>query len=352
MARYHRVNTATSGLSCTAPSWSRAAACASAPVKSPSPLSACSRMSLPRISKLTRPCRPASVTISLPTASRRAASPVRENDCIQVPLRAKASSAGSPRRRASVSASAAARPARLPGSPRDSTAIVARSLARSASRPAGSAVSVRSAAAMIRAAAAGSSERVQMAGTSKLPMTRAVSSGSPSFSAASMAATRWLMAASRPLPPVSARLPASVAADSRRVRVKPGAARWYTAAVTASTSSAGESRCAACRRTSASKAASDGPGSRPSSVASSDLARRITSSASAWRPPRYSASASSRHASSRHGCPLTWACRSGTAWAARPSASRAAACRSMRARRSSASRAHSAPAHGSSANSA
>ena len=61
--------------------------------------------------------------------------------------------------------------------PRDSRAIVASSRARAAScAPGGRAARVRSAAATICAACSGSSERVQIAGTSYAPITRAVSS--------------------------------------------------------------------------------------------------------------------------------------------------------------------------------
>jgi Type II CAAX prenyl endopeptidase Rce1-like len=54
------------------------------------------------------------------------------------------------------------------------------------------------------------------------------------------------------------------------------------------------------------------PWSIPSSVAVACCRRKrpgtaITSRAPAWRPLRYSASASSRHASARHGYPATWA---------------------------------------------
>ncbi|MEV1247402.1 hypothetical protein [Nonomuraea sp. NPDC049750] len=75
--------------------------------------------------------------------------------------------------------------------PRDSRAIVARSRARAAwCVPGGRAVRVRSAAATICAACAGSSERVQIAGTSYAPITRAVSSASPNSSAAATAIPR------------------------------------------------------------------------------------------------------------------------------------------------------------------
>nr|BFE52066.1 hypothetical protein GCM10017745_54930 [Saccharothrix mutabilis subsp. capreolus] len=95
-----------------------------------------------------------------------------------------------------------------------------------------------------------------------------------------------------------------------------------------------------------------GPGSTPSSAANRSRARRSTCSASPCRPAWYWANASSRHDSSRHGCPSTCTSRSGTASADRPSPTSAAARRSTASNRNSANRPASARAHPCSANSA
>src|SRR5947208_2625561 len=82
------------------------------------------------------------------------------------PFSAKASKAGSPRRRAIRAASWAASGPRAARVPRESSAIVASSRARVAwDEPGRRAAKARSAAATICAACAGSSERVQIAGS-------------------------------------------------------------------------------------------------------------------------------------------------------------------------------------------
>ncbi len=120
---------------------------------------------------------------------------------------------------------------------------------------------------------------------------------------------------------------------------------WTTGTDARGRAAGGADRCGAWARMPSSSARRAGPGSTPRSAASWARARRSTASASPWRPDWYSASASSRHASSRSGCSAVSRLRLATVCVARPSRSAASACISMAARRSSSSRDASRSAH-------
>ena len=105
----------------------------------------------------------ASASSSAPIASRRGARPQRSNDCINTAVQGEREQRGVVEVAGDPFGLARLAPPRS-RSPRDSSAIVASSGARAASGNA--AGSARRAAATILAACSGSSERVQIAGTS------------------------------------------------------------------------------------------------------------------------------------------------------------------------------------------